>query len=349
VLGTPVAPDDDFFALGGHSLLAVRLVSEAGRRTGITVPLDWLFDRPTPAGMAAQLREKAAPDLEKPRLIPLRTGHGGTPLFWIHTLVDGGMGLLPYRESARLISGATDSYGIAEGTGDFASMAEMAAAHIACIRSVQPRGPYRLTGFCFGGNLAAEIAWQLAEQGEEIELLCLLESMPPYGSRSLGAWLHPVNLLRVLGRIPRRIAGLAGRGKGTVMNRVRMKGRAAGDGLGRLLRKGKAGETAAIPDIRGVLDIFSLDEAAQRRAESHWKALHEHEPRLPKVRRLVMVKAEDDGWLPRPQTLGWRVRGKVETHTVSGNHEHFLREHSAHEVAGVMLRVLGDTKKTGGG
>jgi thioesterase domain-containing protein len=326
-----VGVDDDFFALGGHSLAAARLVSEVARRTGITVPLDWLFDRPTPAGMAERMREKAAVDLAEPRVIPLSRGHGGRPLFWCHTLVDGGMGLLPYRETARLLGDVADSHGIAEGTRSFGSIADMADAHIAKIRAVQPLGPYRLAGFCFGGNLAAEVAARLADHGQEIELLCLLESSPPLpAAPGSNPWLRPATWGRFLSRLPARLRSLMARDSLQALRRLKMKHRAAGS----LLRRD------GIPDIRGVLDLDLLDPESQDRAERHWQALHLHIPRLPAARRIVLVRAEEDGWLPRPATLGWKSKTRIEVLKVPGCHEDFLRQHSATEVAQVLRQVL---------
>jgi thioesterase domain-containing protein len=46
------------------------------------------------------------------------------------------------------------------------------------LREVQPRGPYHLGGFCFGGVLAFEAARQLAEGGEACGLLALIDVTP---------------------------------------------------------------------------------------------------------------------------------------------------------------------------
>jgi thioesterase domain-containing protein/acyl carrier protein len=329
-----VHPDDDFFALGGHSLVAARLVTEATQRTGITVSLDWLFDRPTPAGMAAQIREKAAPDLAEPRVLSLSRGQGGTPLFWCHTLVDGGMGLLPYRETAQLLADVTDSHGIAEGAHGFETLAAMATAHVEKIRAAQPRGPYRIAGFCFGGNLAAEIASQLADAGEEIELLCLLEASPPHAPAGYNPWLRFATWQRILSRLPGRLKSLLTRDPEGAFRRLKMKQRAAASEMTRLSKKD------GIPDIRGILDLDVLDPESQERATLHWEALHKHESRLPRAKRIVLIRADDDGWLPRPPTLGWSAPCEIEVYTVPGRHEEFLRRRSAQEVADVMRRVL---------
>ncbi|HEX9463743.1 MAG TPA: alpha/beta fold hydrolase, partial [Alphaproteobacteria bacterium] len=53
---------------------------------------------------------------------------------------------------------------------------DMARHYIQEIRTVQPRGPYALVGFSFGGHIAFEMAHQLRAAGEDIELLALLDA-----------------------------------------------------------------------------------------------------------------------------------------------------------------------------
>ncbi len=58
---------------------------------------------------------------------------------------------------------------------------DMARAYLQEIRSLQPEGPYYLGGFSGGGVTAFEMAQQLLEQGEEVGMLLMLDSMPPFG------------------------------------------------------------------------------------------------------------------------------------------------------------------------
>jgi thioesterase domain-containing protein len=62
-----------------------------------------------------------------------------------------------------------------------ADLAAMAAEYVAAVRGVQPKGPYLLGGWSFGGVVAYEMACQLRESGEEVALLALFDSWAPDG------------------------------------------------------------------------------------------------------------------------------------------------------------------------
>jgi acyl carrier protein len=52
-----VGVHDNFFDVGGHSLAATRIVSEVIKQFGVQVPLQFLFESPTIAAMAAVITE----------------------------------------------------------------------------------------------------------------------------------------------------------------------------------------------------------------------------------------------------------------------------------------------------
>jgi thioesterase domain-containing protein len=56
---------------------------------------------------------------------------------------------------------------------------DMASHYIEALRRVQPKGPYFLGGWSFGGWVAFEMAQQLQKSGEEVALLAVLDTLAP--------------------------------------------------------------------------------------------------------------------------------------------------------------------------
>jgi len=90
-----------------------------------------------------------------------------------------------------------DPYGF-EDQAVLPSLEEMAAAHIKSMRLVQPEGPYLLGGFCNGGLTAYEMARQLNASGQKVEVLILMDSIPP----RLSGLYHLFNSFGKFLRIP---------------------------------------------------------------------------------------------------------------------------------------------------
>jgi thioesterase domain-containing protein len=55
----------------------------------------------------------------------------------------------------------------------------MAAAYLAAIAQIAPRGPYCLAGWSMGGQIAHEMACQLRQRGEPVGALVLIDSWHP--------------------------------------------------------------------------------------------------------------------------------------------------------------------------
>ncbi|MFD5556448.1 amino acid adenylation domain-containing protein [Streptomyces sp. NPDC127068] len=60
----PIGTRDNFFELGGHSLLATQVLNRLQATAGVTVPLSKLLATPTISGLAEQLREAGATEVD---------------------------------------------------------------------------------------------------------------------------------------------------------------------------------------------------------------------------------------------------------------------------------------------
>src|SRR5439155_606703 len=58
------------------------------------------------------------------------------------------------------------------------SIVEIAEDYIALIRKLQPKGPYNLLGWSFGGIVAHFAACLLQRKGEDVSMLAVLDTCP---------------------------------------------------------------------------------------------------------------------------------------------------------------------------
>ncbi|WPO69658.1 non-ribosomal peptide synthetase [Streptomyces sp. KN37] len=174
-----VTPDDDFFRLGGHSFLATKVTVRVNEQLEAELGVRDLFEAPTPADLARAVESRGTRDSFAP-LLPLRTKGEGRPLFCVHP--GGGVawcysGLLTHLDSDIPVYGLQARALSRPGEAP-ADVGEMAADYLQQIREIQQEGPYRLLGWSFGGVVAHEIAVRLQHEGEEVELLGLVDSYP---------------------------------------------------------------------------------------------------------------------------------------------------------------------------
>ena len=157
--------------------LARRRSEVAARRGQLSADRRALLRQWVGGGAAAS--PAPAPAVASP-LVEFQTAGGRPPLFLVHAA--GGL-VHDYVNLARRLDPDQPFYGLQSpalaGGEHFASVPEMAARYVAAVRSVQPRGPYRLGGYCVGGGVAFEMARQLRAAGEEVESLLLFDSPGP--------------------------------------------------------------------------------------------------------------------------------------------------------------------------
>jgi amino acid adenylation domain-containing protein len=165
---------DRFLELGGDSLKAVAVSLAIEQQLRITVPHSTLAEAPTVAELAERL-EIQRTGMASRVLIPIETTGHRQPLFCVHDLESSSFlfASLSRWLSAHPVFALTPPVG--EPLCELPRTIEtLAARYLEEIARVAPDGPYALAGFCFGGVVALEMARQLRERGEEVNLLALI-------------------------------------------------------------------------------------------------------------------------------------------------------------------------------
>ncbi len=184
-----VSVTDDFFTLGGHSLLAVQLAARIERDFGVKLPLADIVATPTIERQAARLRRGASAGGRRSPLVPLALAMpqdaapaAAAPLLLVHPI---GGNVLCYLDLARRLGSDLPVWGLqslppADPAAPAPTLEQMAAVYVAAALRIQPPGaPWRLAGWSLGGVVAWEMARQLTQRGEAVELLAILDSPAP--------------------------------------------------------------------------------------------------------------------------------------------------------------------------
>nr|WP_271565816.1 amino acid adenylation domain-containing protein [Bradyrhizobium sp. CCBAU 11386] len=167
-----VGRHDHFFELGGHSLLAVQLLSRAVD-LGLNFSAADLFQAPVLKELASKVH--VAPQPSYSGAICAREAGSRPPLFFVPT----GLGDCSYIPSlAQEMDVDCPVYGLPWpqfSAAQFPTLQEIASQASMAIREIQPRGPYRFSGYSSGGILAYAIAQQLLKLNEAVSFIGLID------------------------------------------------------------------------------------------------------------------------------------------------------------------------------
>ncbi|NNB89170.1 non-ribosomal peptide synthase/polyketide synthase, partial [Corallococcus exiguus] len=323
-----------FFELGGHSLLAVRLMAAVHRETGRKLPLSALFQAASVERFAVLLGE-AEPKPFTPLVPFTKEGTGSAPpFFFVHPV---GGNVLAYAELARRLGPDQPFYGIQarglDGTDQPLDTVEaLAASYVRVVRGVQPHGPYHLGGWSLGGVIAYEMAHQLREAGEAVELVAMIDSYIPETvsdsepdlDRTLAVGMFAQDLMGVsLADLDVDTAELA-----------TLEPEAA---LAKVLES--AARSGALPpgvDATALFQVFEANLEAARRY--HPPAMEQRVVRFQAEELVDETGTGDGGWAAL-------VGDRLESHRLPGTHYTLLRDPVVQSVAELLMKALRDAGK----
>ncbi|WP_443048513.1 amino acid adenylation domain-containing protein [Streptomyces sp. NBC_00272] len=344
-----VGTHDSLFDLGGTSLTAMRLVVRIEQLYRVHLRLADFVATPTPAALAARLRDggaKAAFDA----LVPLRPQGDRPPLFMVHPM--GGT-VLCYVAFARYFPADRPLYafqaaGADPGTAPLGTVEELAESYLAALRRVRPHGPYTVGGWSFGGFVAFEIARRLRAEGERVTLLVVdttaLEQGPrsPHDDEAMLAWFfHELLWPRDGGTAP---APTVPGGPGSPEGRFASMARVASERG--ILPAGSSGSV-----VRRLFDVY----------RANWHATLAYRP--PREEQdLTLVRAAE----PLPAVLsamhgaartrhqdpcnGWSAvtEGRIRTVRVPGDHLSMMEEPHVARLADTLAELIDDSDRDHG-
>ncbi len=338
VLGLPtVSVQDNFFDLGGYSLAAIKVFSLIKTRLNRELPLSIIFKAPT----IEQLAQLLIPGNEPPSwscLVPIQPEGTRTPIFWVHTLGGGGGGgLFRYKKLAELLGHNQPSYGIQAPSEPFTSIETMAANYLKAVKTLQPYGPYYLVGYCFGGNVAYEMAQQLIDQGETVAYLSILDAgaFPPTHRPS-----YPGNLSTVKNFLINFYYWLLDLAQQTPGQQwVRFK--KTFQRLKKLWNVRGVSFVSNMPELDEVINVADYPQDFRRHADAHWRAFLNYRPR-PYPGHINVFRVRKQGLLDFEPSLGWSLLagGKLAVWITPGSHDTIFDEPHVGKLAKHMKASL---------
>lgn len=173
-----IGTNDNFFSLGGHSLKAVYLIDKINQTLNCNLPATQLYQDPTIKQLAATIETKKEPFPAHEPILLKRVTEKSPYLFLCHPisgLIHCFNDLVLQSKLPLSIYGIQDP-GITTPLPDFPHFLDLVEDHFNLIKKKQPKGPYYLVGYSFGGAILFEVANKLLKKGETISLLALIDS-----------------------------------------------------------------------------------------------------------------------------------------------------------------------------
>jgi acyl-CoA synthetase (AMP-forming)/AMP-acid ligase II/thioesterase domain-containing protein/acyl carrier protein len=185
----PASLYENFYLAGGDSLQAAVLLTALADEFGLSMAaLESFLEAPT-LDYLAELVQHAPPAEGVGDYLAIHADGSLPPLFAIPPTRDH---IFTFRALAWEMNREQPVYvfttvGREQDRGP-GHVRRAASESIDAMRRIQPNGPYRILGHCYGGVVAFEAARQLLDAGQEVASLLLLDTPCPGGPRLHQRW-----------------------------------------------------------------------------------------------------------------------------------------------------------------
>ncbi|KAG2356634.1 atromentin synthetase [Suillus spraguei] len=206
-----VSVSDNFFEIGATSLDAIRLKREGEEYFGLPeIPAIEILKHPVLSSLAHYVDSllcKGTQTEEYDPIVPFSLTGDKTPIFFVHPGVGEVfifVNLAKYFQNERPFY-AFRARGFDPGHPYFTSMDEMVSCYATAAKRIQPKGPYAIAGYSYGGAVAFEVAKRLEAMGEEVKFFAPI-NIPPnisHRMRELDWTAALLNLAAFLGFLSR--------------------------------------------------------------------------------------------------------------------------------------------------
>jgi acetoacetyl-CoA synthetase len=327
---SPIGIDENFFELGGQSIVAARIQADVREITGRNLRLSSFVRAPTIRGLA-ELARAAAWEPFSP-VVALREGSRSRPFFLVHGLGGNVLELVSLAHALRTGRAvlALQARGFEPGREPHSSVQSMAADYVDEIRRIQPRGPYAIAGFSFGGLVAFEMTQVLHARGETVEFLGLIDTNVPEHALPLGAWAGLK--WRQLRRDWREFRSDRDRGRSL---------RPYGDAIGRVWFRLRVWlRLRRQPEVRWPLDV-RLPPLLKQVREAAVVAFAKYKPRR-YAGRVVLFRAASRAAGVSDPLPTWKsvARGGLDVVVIPSDHLGLIQEPAVRQLAAALDRYL---------
>jgi thioesterase domain-containing protein len=320
--------DENFFDAGGDSQAAINMLAEVDKRFGSqTSSMAASFlDEPTLAHLVELVGKPALPrpgenTTSEIRVLPIREEGAAQRIFCIPA--DGDEGLY-FQRLATHLRGQIDLSIVRPVNAWFSQSLftiEHAGATIATlIRDVQREGPYLVSGYCYGGFVAAEAARQLAREGQDVRLVLFDVYMPAHPSllRGWRTWVKSA-------RVQWRACGEAGNENFALDPRYVMR---------------RLGWSAVIALRRFIVPVEHVGVVQWLLCKVQWNKMPFYKAHPIKAPILHFLCAVEPNLIDREALIGWRSiasNGIVEQ-VLAFDHMNLFHESNLPKIVETLLR-----------